>query len=545
MTKHRWILTAAVLGSGIVFLDSTVVNVAMPRIGRELPRLFLGVLEGQSYVYNAYLLSLSSLLILAGAMADFYGRRRMFAIGTAGFGVASVLCGLSPNMELLVVARVVQGAFGALLVPGSLALLTANFQGEEQGRAFGIWAGAASGTTILGPFVGGVLVDSVSWRAVFLVNVPFILLALYALRHVPESRDEQASSDFDWAGAVLAALAVGGLAIGAIYGQQRNWSDPLAYIFLAVGAVTAVAFPFVMARRPHPLVPLSLFRSRNFSVTNISTLVIYGSLYVTFLFNGLFLQGTIGYTAAAAGLVGIPGSILLTLFSARVGKFSARYGPRWFMALGPALMGLGVLWLARVPSSTMAWHLVPSRVSSFVPPSGYLVDLLPGLLLFGIGLTIMVAPLTTALMTSVPAHNSGLASAINNAVSRVGPQLAGAVIFVAITGSFYSGLASRLPGTNPSSESVRASIAPLNQPLASASVGGVSGSRLQQAARDASTDAYHLAMMVGAALLFTGAIVNAVGIRNPAPASGGAPEVAREPRAVSPGRDAPITVDAS
>ena len=529
MTKQRWILAAAVLGSGIVFLDSTVVNVAMPRIGRELPRLFLGVLEGQSYVYNAYLLSLSSLLILAGAMADFYGRRRMFGIGTAGFGVASVLCGLAPNMELLVLARVVQGAFGALLVPGSLALLTANFKGEEQGRAFGIWAGAASGTTILGPFVGGVLVDSVSWRAVFLINIPFVLFALYALRNVPESRDEDASSDFDWIGAVIAALAVGGLAIGAIYGQQRNWADPLAFIFLAVGALAAIAFPFVMARRPHPLVPLELFRSRNFTVTNLSTLVIYGSLYVTFLFNGLFLQGTIGYTAAAAGLVGIPGSILLTLFSARVGRFSARYGPRWFMTAGPALMGVGVLLLARVPSSTQPWHLVPSSVATFLPPSGYLVDLLPGLLLFGIGLTLMVAPLTTALMTSVPAHNSGLASAINNAVSRVGPQLAGALIFVAITGSFYSGIAARVPGTDASSGTVRSQVAPLNQPAPGVTLGGVSGARLQQAARDASTDAYHLAMLVGAALLFTGALVNGLGIRNPA--SGNQPEVAEQPTA--------------
>jgi EmrB/QacA subfamily drug resistance transporter len=530
MTQKRWILAAAVLGSGIVFLDSTVVNVAMPRIGRELPRLFLGVLEGQSYVYNAYLLSLSSLLILAGAMADFYGRRRMFAIGTAGFGLASVLCGLSPNMEFLVLARILQGAFGALLVPGSLALLTANFKGEEQGRAFGIWAGAASGTTILGPFVGGVLVDSVSWRSVFLVNVPFVLFTLYAVRHVPESRDEEASSDFDWLGALVAGLAVGGLAIGAIYGQQRNWTSPLAFVFLGVGALASVAFPFLMARSSHPLVPLSLFRSRNFSVTNISTLFIYGSLYVTFLFNGLFLQGTIGYTAAAAGLVGIPGSILLTLFSARVGRFSARYGPRWFMTAGPALMGVGVLLLARVPSSTQAWHLVPTQASSFIPPTGYLVDLLPGLLLFGIGLTLMVAPLTTALMTSVPSHNSGLASAINNAVSRVGPQLAGAVIFVAITGSFYSGIASRVPGTSAGSSTVRSQVAPLNQPEPGASVSGVSGTHLQQAARDASTDAYHLAMMVGAALLFAGALVNGLGIRNPEPDTGSAAQVAEEPR---------------
>jgi EmrB/QacA subfamily drug resistance transporter len=526
MTKQRWILTAAVLGSAIVFLDSTVVNVAMPRIGQQLPRNFVGVLEGQSYVYNGYLLTLSALLILAGAMADFYGRRRMFALGTAGFGVASVLCGLAPNMEVLILARVVQGAFGALLVPCSLALITSNFEGEEQGRAFGLWAGATSGTTILGPFVGGVLVDTVGWRAVFLINVPLVLFALYALRHVPEGRDAESSGHFDWVGAMLAFLAVGGLAIGAIYGQQRNWADPLAFVFLAVGASATAAFPFVMARRKYPLVPLELFRSRNFSVTNISTLVIYGSLYVTFLFNGLFLQGTIGYTAAAAGLAGIPGTLLLTFFSARAGRFAGRYGPRWFMALGPAIMGLGVLWLARIPADTTPWDLVPGRVSTYVPPVGYLVDMLPGLLLFGVGLTIMVAPLTTALMTSVPAHNSGLASAINNAVSRVGPQLAGAAIFVAITSSFYGGLASRLPGTDSGSAQVRAQVAPLNRPEPGTSLGGASGDRLTAVARDASTDAYHLAMLVGAGLLFAGALVNAVGIRNPRSQGAPAPTTA-------------------
>lgn len=515
MNKQRWVLVAAVLGSAIVFLDSTVVNVALPTIGQQLPRLRVGVLEGQSYIYNAYLLALSALLILAGAMADTYGRRRMFTIGVAGFGAASVLCGVAPNMELLIAGRVLQGAFGALLVPCSLALITSNFHGEDQGRAFGIWAGATSGTTILGPFVGGVLVDTVGWRAVFLVNIPLVLFALYALRRVSEGRDQESSGHLDWVGSVLAFLAVGGLAIGTIYGQQRDWADPLALVFLSVGAAAAIAFPFAMARRRYPLVPLSLFRSRNFSVTNISTLLIYGSLYVTFYFNGLFLQGTVGYTAAAAGLAGIPGSLLLTFFSARAGRFAARYGPRWFMAAGPAIMGLGVLWLARIPGATRPWRLVPAEVSSYAPPTAYLVDLLPGLVLFGVGLTIMVAPLTTALMTSVPAHNSGLASAINNAISRVGPQLAGAAIFVAITATFYGGLASRLPGNHAGAAQLRAQVDPLNRPRPGARLAGISSDRLVLAARDASTDAYHVAMLVGAGLLFAGALVNAVGIRNP------------------------------
>ncbi|GAC1328018.1 MAG: MFS transporter [Candidatus Dormibacteria bacterium] len=515
MSRQRWILVAAVLGSSIVFLDSTVVTVAMPKIGEQLPRLRVGVLEGQSYVYNGYLLTLSALLILAGAMADLYGRRRMFAVGVTGFGAASVLCGVAPNMELLIAGRVLQGAFGALLVPCSLALITANFEGEAQGRAFGVWAGASSGTTILGPFVGGVLVDTVGWRAVFLINIPLVLFALYALRHVPEGRDEESSGHLDWLGAGLAFLGVGGLAFGTIYGQQRAWADPVAYLILAVGALATLAFPFMMARRRYPLVPLGLFRSRNFSVTNLSTLLIYGSLYVTFYFNGLYLQGAIGYSAAAAGLAGIPGSLLLTFFSARAGRFAGRYGPRWFMAVGPAVMGLGVLWLARIPASTVPWQLLPNQVATYLPPASYLVDLLPGLVLFGIGLTLMVAPLTTALMTSVPAHNSGVASAINNAISRVGPQLAGAAIFVAITASFYGGLASRLPGSAGTPAQLRAQVDPLNRPRPGAILGGVSGDRLATVSRDASTDAYHLAMLVGAGLLFAGALVNGVGIRNP------------------------------
>src|SRR5579864_8649090 len=256
--RRRWILIAAVLGSGIVFLDSTVVNVALPRIGRDLPRLFLGVLEGQSYVYNAYLLTLSALLILAGALSDFYGRRRTFLLGLIGFGATSVLCGVAPNMELLVVFRILQGAAGALLVPGSLALLTANFSGEEQGRAFGVWAGASGATTILGPVVGGLLVDTVSWRAAFLINIPLVALAAWATwRHVPESRDDQASGQFDWLGALTVGLAVRGPAFGAIYGQQRAWRDPLGYVALAVGVAATIALPILMARSAHPLIPLS------------------------------------------------------------------------------------------------------------------------------------------------------------------------------------------------------------------------------------------------------------------------------------------------
>ena len=508
MTAKRWILAAAVLGSGIVFLDSTVVNVALPRIGRDLPRLFLGVLEGQSYVYNAYLLTLSALLILAGALNDFYGRRQMFLIGLVGFGATSVLCGLAPNMELLVLFRILQGAAGAMLVPGSLALLTANFSGEEQGRAFGVWAGASGATTILGPVVGGLLVDTVSWRAAFLINVPLVLAAAWATwRHVPESRDDQATAHFDWAGAAIVAVAVGGLAFGTIYGQQRDWRDPIGYVALAAGVVASVALPVYMARAAHPLIPLGLFRSRNFAVTNLSTLLIYGAIYVTFYYVALFQQGTLGYTPTAAGLAGVVGSLFLIFFSARFGGWAAKRGPRWFMALGPLLMGLAVLWYARVPVDSTAWRLEPGSPSTYAPPLSYFTDFLPGLVVFGIGIMVMVAPLTTALMTSVPVRNSGVASAINNAISRVGPQLAGALIFVFLTANFYADLASKVSGVDVNDPAFRASVSPLNTPA---------DVHLVNVVRDASTSSFHIAMTLGAALLFAGALVNAIGIRNPA-----------------------------
>jgi EmrB/QacA subfamily drug resistance transporter len=509
-TQKRWTLVAVVLGSGIVFLDSTVVNVALPKIGQDLQSSLLGKFAAENFVYYSYLLSLSALLILAGALNDYYGRRRMFAVGLIGFGVTSVLCGAAPTIELLIAFRILQGAAGALLVPGSLALITASFDGEEQGRAFGLWAGASAATTLIGPFVGGLLVDSVSWRAAFFINVPLVAIAIYAtVKHVQESRDEEMSRQFDWLGALVVFLAVGGLSFGAIIGQQTNWHGGVAYVALAIGAIATVGFPFLMMRSKHPLVPLGLFGSRNFTVTNISTLLIYGALYVTFAFLVIFLEGTLGYNPAAAGLVGIPGTLFLALFSTRFGKLAARHGPRLYMALGPAIMGLGVLWFARIPASSHSWVFGGGPGQRFLPPGSYVADLLPGYLLFGIGIMIMVAPLTTALMSSVPKHNSGVASAVNNAISRVGPQLAGAVIFIAIAASFYSGISSRVPSVDTTSSRFRTQVAPLNQPDR-----GVP-ENVKRAARASSTDSFHLGMTVAAILLFAGAAVNGVGIRNP------------------------------
>jgi EmrB/QacA subfamily drug resistance transporter len=538
---ERWTLVAVILGSGIVFLDSTVVNVALPRIGRDLSSSVFGVLEAQSYVFNGYLLTFSALLILGGAMSDYYGRKRIFAIGLVGFGATSVLCGMAWNMESLIAFRLLQGAAGALVVPGSLGIITNTFSGEQQGRAFGLWAAGSSATTIIGPLVGGILVDNVSWRAAFLINAPLVLFAVWAtVRHVQESRDETATGHFDWLGAVVVAVAVAGLSFGAIRGGQTQWADPLPFISIGVGLAAAIAFPFLMRRSKHPLVPLGLFKSRNFSVTNLSTLVIYGALYVSFLYQGLFAQGTVGYTAAAAGLMGLPGTLFLIFFSSRFGQLAARYGPRLFMAIGPAVMGLGLLWLTRVPATSEPWVLSASDPGTWLPPSSYFTDFFPGMVVFGLGLTVMVAPLTTALMTSVPSRNSSLASAINNAVSRVGPQLAGAFIFIAIAASFYHGIGSRVPGIDTSSPEFRRQVAPLDRPTGDASP------ELVQAARESSTDAFHVSMLLAAGLLFLGAGINAVGIRNPsrarleqAGAAAGAGEMAA-PAPSAPEREAPL-----
>jgi EmrB/QacA subfamily drug resistance transporter len=501
-------MLAAIVGSSMVFLDGTVVNLALPHMGEELPATIVSVLEGQTYAVSGYLAILAALLILGGALADYYGRRRVFAIGLAGFGGASVLCGAAPTMELLVVSRLLQGAAGALLVPGSLAIITALFDGEARARAFGIWAAATSAVALIGPLVGGLLVDEVSWRTAFLINVPLVVVALWAtIRHMPETRAEGASGSFDWLGAAVIVLAVGGLAFGAIRGQDRQWSDPVAFLALAVGVVALVAFPILMTRRPNPLVPLALFRRRRFATINLSTLLIYGALYTILVFQGLLLQGTLGYSATAAGVVALPTGILLTVLSPRVGATAGRVGARPFLVAGPILMAVGLLWLARIPASSTAWTLALGDAATWLPPASVLVDVLPSVLVFGTGISLVVAPLTTTLMGSVPVANAGLASAINNAISRVGQPLLSALIFVVVSGAFYTALAGAVPGFDPSDPAARAIVQPLNPPGAAASP------ELAAAAREASVGALRLAALVCAALLAGGAIANWVGLR--------------------------------
>jgi EmrB/QacA subfamily drug resistance transporter len=325
--RPRWILTAVILASGIVFLDSTIVNVALPRIALELPTSVLGTLEAQAYVTSGYLAMLSATLILAGALGDRYGRRRVFIIGLVAFGLTSALCGLAPTMELLVVFRLLQGMAGALLVPGPLSIITATFEGGARARAIGLWSAATSALTILGPLAGGLVVDSLSWRLAFLVNVPLVLVALYAaVRYVPESRNEDAPRRLDWLGSLVIAVAVGGISFGLIRGQEQRWSDPTTTLVLIIGIVAAIAFPVLMIKRRDPLVPPALFRNRAFTVINISTFLIYGALYISSFLQSVYLQGVLGYTALGAAALSLPAGILLTLFSTRVGVAAARIG---------------------------------------------------------------------------------------------------------------------------------------------------------------------------------------------------------------------------
>jgi EmrB/QacA subfamily drug resistance transporter len=529
MTRtQRWTLVAAIIGSGIVFLDGTIVNLALRAIG-QLPTTFLGVLEGQAYIVSGYLAVLAALLILSGALADYYGRRKIFAIGLTGFGVTSLLCGIAPNLELIVLFRLVQGAAGALLVPGSLSIITATFEGAARARAFGTWAAATSGLALFGQPIGGLLVDLFSWRVAFLINVPLVAIALWAtIRHMQESRDDSATGSFDWLGAVVGAIAIGGLAFGATRGQEKNWNDPLAWIALIVGAIALVIFPFLM-RRPHPLVPLSLFRIREFAVINLSTFLIYAALYATAFYTSVLLQATLGYTATAAALAGLPTGILLVVLSSRVGAAAGRIGAKPFLVLGPLIMAAGMLWWARIPPTSGPWLASLDDVSTLVPPPSVLIDVLPALTLFGLGISLVVAPLTSTLMNSIPTRNAGLGSAINNALSRVGQPLVGAVLFIIVSATFYGSLSSQVPSIDTDDPAVRTRFPPLNQPADDVPPDQA------EAAQVASVEAFRVASLAMAGLLLGGAAANYFGLRgNPAGRRAEAREGATEQPAAPP-----------
>jgi EmrB/QacA subfamily drug resistance transporter len=510
--RQRWTLVATIIGSGAVFLDGTVVNAALPRIGRELPATLVGVLEGQTYVISGYLAVLAAFLILAGALSDHYGRRRVYAIGLAGFALTSALCGLAPTLEFLVIARLLQGAAGALMVPGALSIITQTFAEAERGRAFGLWTSATSALSLAGPLLGGLLVDTIGWRVAFLINVPILAVAIViTLRYIAESRDDDPDRRFDWLGAFVAAVAVGGLSFGVIRGGEHEWQDPIAWASIVIGLTALIAFPFLMRRRPDPLVPLGLFRSRTFTTINLMTFFVYGGLYVMLSYLSITLQGALGYTALAAGVSVLPIGLSLITLSTRIGTVASRTGARRFLTLGPALMTAGLLWFSRLPATSPAWRASPEQLSSLIPPPAFFIDILPAVVLFGLGIACVVAPLTNTLMGSIPERFSGLGSAINNAIARVGQPLLGALIFVAVSGTFYAALSTLAPDLDLTSAAVRAGFPPLNPPRVEATA-----EQIDAAAR-ASIEAFHQAMTVAAGLVAIGGAVSWVGLRQSQP----------------------------
>jgi len=394
----------------MAFLDATAVNVALPSIGRELG----STLSGLQWTVTAYTLTLAALILLGGSLGDRFGRRRVFLIGVGWFAAASLVCGLAQTTGQLVVARAVQGVGGALLTPGSLALIQSSFRPGDRARAIGVWSALAGIAGLIGPFLGGLLVDAVSWRLVFLLNVPLAVVVLVAGRHVPESRDEEAQGRFDIAGAVLGAVALGGITYALITGGESLARTDVA-VSAAVGLAAAVAFVLRERRTPHPMLPPRLFADRQFTGANLATLAIYGALGGGSLFLILQLQTVLGYAAATAGAAMLPSILLITLLSPRAGTLATRIGPRLPMTIGPLITAAGALWLTGVNGSAPYW-----------------VEVLPGSLLQGLGMATTVTPLTATVLGAAPDTLAGIASGVNNAVARAGQLLAVAALPVAV-----------------------------------------------------------------------------------------------------------------
>jgi EmrB/QacA subfamily drug resistance transporter len=446
----RWVLIGTILGSSIAFIDATVVNVALPRIQSDLG----GGLSAQQWVVDAYLLTLGSLILVGGSLGDIFGEVRLFTIGVATFGVASALCAVAPDVTTLIVFRGLQGVAGALLTPASLAVITSSFEGAERGAAIGTWTAWSGISTIVGPLLGGWLIDVSSWRVIFLLNVPVAIVTVaIALLLMPRRAQRRSGVPIDYAGGVLCAVGLGGVVFALIEQPRLGWTHWAIVLGLVGGLAALAAFVLWELRARAPMLPLRLFGRRNFTVTNVETLAVYGGLSAWGFFLALFLQQLAGYSPFRSGLATLPVTIVLFFLSRYAGRLSATYGPRLFMAAGPLLGGASLLVLARLPTGLSYW-----------------VDLLPPLLGFALGLAMTVAPLTTTVLSDAGPGDAGVASGVNNAVARV----AGLVAIAGI------GLA--------------------------ASNGG---HRL-------TAHGFHVAMLIVGGLVCFGGAIGAVGLRNPA-----------------------------
>jgi EmrB/QacA subfamily drug resistance transporter len=415
----RWVLAATVLGSGIAALDATVVGIALPAIGRD----FHAPVDSMQWVVDAYTLTLAGLLLLGGALGDSFGRRKVFVIGTVWFALASLACGLAPDAGFLIGARAVQGVGAALLTPGSLAILQASFAPDDRSKAIGAWSGLGGVATAVGPFLGGWLISAVSWRLVFFINLPIAAVVVaIATRHVPESRAPAPRPPLDLPGAVMISLALAGITYGLITASGHGWAAPSVLAALAVGLVLFGLFLDAERRGSHPMLPLGLFRVRQFSAANAVTFVVYGALGGALFLVPVVLQEVSGYSALDAGVATLPVTVIMLTLSARSAALAAKIGPRLQMTVGPLVIAAGLALFARLHGS-----------------GDYLTQVLPAVVVFGLGLAINVAPLTATALSAAPAEHSGIASAVNNDVARAASLIAVAVLPVAagITGDVY------------------------------------------------------------------------------------------------------------
>lgn len=424
----RGVLAATILGSGMAFLDGTVVNIALPRIGEE----FGASVAGLQWILDGYLLTLAALILVAGSLGDRYGRRRVFLLGVVWFAVSSVLCGVAQNTEMLVASRILQGIGGALLTPGSLAIIQSAFHREDRARAIGAWSGLGGIAGAIGPLVGGLLVQAWSWRLAFLINVPLGLAVIWLTRkYVPESADDSMVGHPDVWGSVLGALGLAGVTAALVEGPGRGLSDPLVIGGAVVGLVALTAFVVLQRRGRNPLVPPDIFANRTFVVANLLTFVVYAALGGVMMLFVIQLQVSLGYAPTLAGLASLPISVIMLLFSARSGKLAQKYGPRPFLVVGPIVIALAMLMYTRV-----------------TPGASYLLTVLPAVVVFGLGLTFVVAPVTATVLAAAEDRHAGVASGVNNAIARTGGLLAVAILPAAagLTGEAYTDPAAMTSG---------------------------------------------------------------------------------------------------
>lgn len=447
----RLVLVISILASFVAFLDSSVINVALPAITRELG----GGLAAQQWVVDAYLLTLGAFILIAGSLSDLFGRKKIIKLGLIGFLVSSIACAIAPNINFLIISRAVQGLAGSLLVPSSLALIISTFKGEEQGKAIGSWTAWTGISFILGPLIGGILVDTASWRWVFGINVIPIAITLFLLKFI-KLNEEPRKTKVDYIGAILCTIMLGGPVFSLIEQPRLGWDNPIIYSGIVSGIISAIIFYTYESRIPNPMLPFKLFRLRNFIVGNLATLAIYGSISIAIFTIVLFLQQVAGFSALYAGLSTMPVTIIMFFLSSKFGALAGKYGPRLFMGIGPIIAGFGFL----------TFLMVNENIS-------YMTQILPGIIIFGIGLSVTVAPLTTAVLADISKDNAGIGSAINNAVARIAGLLAIAFIGVVIgTDAFSSG---------------------------SKTVG---------------IDAFHRSSIVMFSLLILGGVISAIGIKN-------------------------------